>query len=117
MTQRSPGHPPWNVPAELNNEEVITDSCDSSFSGNVRAETESQGRRSRWRQARGAAGGVGTAHCCRRAASQERGSCSWAFVIVFLLREAEMCLKGKEKQEGLTGRTRTGSQQSLHRGE
>lgn len=67
MTQRGPVHPPWNVPAELNNEQVITDSCDSSFSGNVRAETESQGLRSRWRQAREASGGVGTAHCCRRA--------------------------------------------------
>ena len=59
MTRRSPGHPPWNVPAELNNEEVTTDSCDSSFSGNVRADTESQGRNSGWRQARGAAGGSG----------------------------------------------------------
>lgn len=117
MTRRSPGHPPWNVPAELNNEEVTTDSCDSSFSGNVRAETESQGRSSRWRQARGAAGGVGTACCCRRAAWQGRGSYSWVFVIVFLLREAETCLKGKETQEGLTGRTRMRSQQSLHRGE
>ena len=78
MTQRGPEHPPWNVPAELNNEEVITDSCDSSFSGNVRAETESQGLRSRCRQARGAAGGEGTTHCCRRADLQGRGSYSRA---------------------------------------
>lgn len=47
MLQKCPAHRHWNVPTELDNEEVIDDSCDPSFSRDTRAETKSGKRGSK----------------------------------------------------------------------
>lgn len=47
MPQKHPANKHWNVPIESDNEEVIDDSCDPSFYGDVRAETKSHCVRSK----------------------------------------------------------------------
>lgn len=56
MPQKCVARRHWNVPTESDDEEVIDDSCDPSFGGDVRAETKSHWVRSKRSQGRKAAG-------------------------------------------------------------
>lgn len=47
MPQKCPANQHWNVPIEFDNKEVIDDSCNPSFDGDMRAETKSHWIRSK----------------------------------------------------------------------
>lgn len=59
---------------DFNNEEVMTDLCDSSFCGTVRTETKSQWVRRKCSQGRRVAGVMGVAHCLGGLVGQGSGS-------------------------------------------